>query len=488
MSFSSSGGSATDLRGGSGFSTTGIASGAGLALRLSLAATGAFGLSAALCWVLIGASLNWVSDGATPPAGAQGWHPGLLMLQMAIVGLGLALPALWLHRDISRRICRPLRALEQGLHRMAEGDLTHPGRIGGDAEVAHVMEQAEALRARLCDMVSTLRRAAASISSASSEIASGNADLSGRTEQAASSLEETASSMEELTGVVRQVAESAATAHGLAASSTELAVQGGGMVDQAVGTMQEIHAASRKIADIISVIDGIAFQTNILALNAAVEAARAGEQGRGFAVVAGEVRSLAQRSAEAARQIKSLILDSSHKVESGAELVTVAGRSMQDIVASVQRVADIIGEVKASSAEQSLGIIQVNSAVAELDQMTQQNAALVEQSAAASESLRDQAAELARIVQTFRVAGSESDAPLETEAAVATPRLPSPSRTAASASPSIDLWGDAEPQPEPSAPPVRSRSASAAMVNPSGSKAAHHPPAIGAGEGQWTAF
>ena len=408
----------------------------GLARRLSLAAAGAYTLSAAACATLI--ALTPPGTGGTGWAvGTAGLDWGRLTLHLGIAALGLALPTLWLQGMISRRLSEPMQALRAGLQRMAEGDLTQPCRISGDPQMAQVLQEAEDLRARLGDMVSTLRRAAASISAASSEIASGNADLSGRTEQAASSLEETASSMEELTGAVRQVADSAATAHGLASSSTELAVQGGGMVDQAVATMQDIHAASRRIADIISVIDGIAFQTNILALNAAVEAARAGEQGRGFAVVAGEVRSLARRSAEAAREIKALILDSARKVESGSELVTVAGRSMQDIVASVQQVAHIIGEVKASSAEQSLGIIQVNSAVAELDQMTQQNAALVEQSAAASESLKDQAASLARVVETFRAGSADAveTAPLVQADAPA----PAPARKAV-AGPVIDLW------------------------------------------------
>ncbi|MDE2276091.1 MAG: hypothetical protein KGK09_07320, partial [Burkholderiales bacterium] len=234
-------------------------------------------------------------------------------------------------------------------------------------------------------------------------IASGNQDLSGRTEQTASNLQQAASSLEQLTGTVRQTADSARTANQLAASATTVAQRGGEVVSQVVSTMDEISASSRRIGDIIGTIDGIAFQTNILALNAAVEAARAGEQGRGFAVVASEVRSLAQRSAEAAREIKGLIGASVEKVESGSRLVADAGSTMGEIVASVQRVSDIIGEISAATGEQSTGIAQVNVAIAQLDQATQQNAALVEESAAAAESLRAQAATLTHVTERFQL-------------------------------------------------------------------------------------
>jgi methyl-accepting chemotaxis protein len=243
-----------------------------------------------------------------------------------------------------------------------------------------------------------------SINTASSEIAAGNQDLSARTEQTASNLQQAASSMEQLTDTVRQSADAARQANQLAASAAEVAQRGGSVISHVVSTMDEINSSSKKIADIISVIDGIAFQTNILALNAAVEAARAGEQGRGFAVVASEVRSLAQRSAGAAKEIKSLIGSSVERVEVGSRLVADAGTTMSEIVASVQRVSDIIGEITAAASEQSDGIGQVNAAVTQLDQMTQQNAALVEQSAAAAESLKDQAGRLSRAVSTFRVA------------------------------------------------------------------------------------
>jgi methyl-accepting chemotaxis protein len=248
-----------------------------------------------------------------------------------------------------------------------------------------------------------VRQSADSIQNASSEVATGNQDLSQRTEQTASSLQQAASSMEQLTGTVKQSADSARQANQLAASAAEVAARGGVAVSQVVTTMDEINASSRKIVDIIGVIDGIAFQTNILALNAAVEAARAGEQGRGFAVVASEVRSLAGRSADAAKEIKSLIGASVEKVEGGSKLVADAGKTMHEIVGSVKRVSDIIGEITAASAEQSQGIGEVNGSVAQLDQMTQQNAALVEESAAAAESLRDQATKLAEVVATFRL-------------------------------------------------------------------------------------
>ncbi len=248
-----------------------------------------------------------------------------------------------------------------------------------------------------------VRQSADSIQTASSEVATGNQDLSQRTEQTASSLQQAASSMEQLTGTVKQSADSARQANQLAASAAEVAARGGVAVSQVVTTMDEINASSRKIVDIIGVIDGIAFQTNILALNAAVEAARAGEQGRGFAVVASEVRSLAGRSAEAAKEIKSLIGASVEKVEGGSRLVADAGKTMNEIVGSVKRVSDIIGEITAAAAEQSQGIGEVNGSVAQLDQMTQQNAALVEESAAAAESLKDQATKLAQVVSTFRL-------------------------------------------------------------------------------------
>ena len=257
---------------------------------------------------------------------------------------------------------------------------------------------------RIGTAMAQVQGAASSIQVASSEIAIGNQDLSTRTEQTASSLQQTASAMEQLTGTEKQSADSARHANQLAATAGAVAARGGSVVAQVVTTMNDINASSKKISDIIGTIDGIAFQTNILALNAAVEAARAGEQGRGFAVVASEVRSLAQRSAEAAKEIKSLIGASVERVESGSKLVADAGTTMSEIVASVQRVSDIIGEITAASSEQSDGIGQINVAVSQLDQLTQQNSALVEQSAAAAESLKGQAVTLSSVVSAFRLA------------------------------------------------------------------------------------
>nr|WP_315228247.1 methyl-accepting chemotaxis protein [uncultured Albidiferax sp.] len=269
---------------------------------------------------------------------------------------------------------------------------------------SRVARALQAALARMDDAVSTVRGATAGIENACGEIATGNQDLSIRTEQTASNLQRTASSMETLTSTVKQSADAAHQANQLAASAAAVAARGGAVVGEVVSTMEDINQSSKKIADIIGVIDGIAFQTNILALNAAVEAARAGEQGRGFAVVASEVRSLAGRSAEAAKEIKALISASVEKVESGSRLVHNAGSTMTEIVQSVKRVSDIIGEITAASSEQSDGISEVNQAITQLDQMTQQNAALVEQSAAAAASLRDQAQKLVDAVEVFRSA------------------------------------------------------------------------------------
>ena len=303
-----------------------------------------------------------------------------------------------------RSICEPIRDAERLADSIAQGDLAERQvDTRGRDEAAHLLQALSTMQGSLRQIVSQVRQSSDSISTASVEIATGNQDLSARTEQTASNLQQAASSMEQLTGTVKQSADSARQADQLALSAAEVAARGGAVVSQVVSTMNQINTSSKKIADIIGVIDGIAFQTNILALNAAVEAARAGEQGRGFAVVAGEVRSLAQRSAEAAKEIKGLIGASVEKVESGAKLVADAGRTMEEIVHSVQRVTDIIGEITAAASEQSDGIGQVNSSVVQLDQMTQQNAALVEQSAAAAESLKDQASRLAQVVSVFRL-------------------------------------------------------------------------------------
>ena len=303
----------------------------------------------------------------------------------------------------SRSILAPIDYARRVAQAVAGGDLTMRIRVDGRDEAAQLLQALSAMQDSLRGIVGDVRGSADSIGTASREVASGNTDLSQRTEQTASNLQQTASSMQQLTGALRQSTDAASQANQLANSAASVAKRGGAVVAQVVSTMDEINASSKRIGDIIGTIDGIAFQTNILALNAAVEAARAGEQGRGFAVVAGEVRSLAQRSAEAAREIKALVGTSVDRVEQGSRLVGEAGSTMTEIVASVQRVTDIIGEISAAAAEQSSGIGQVNGAVTELDRMTQQNAALVEQSAAAAESLKDQADRLGGLVARFRI-------------------------------------------------------------------------------------
>ncbi|MBI3369193.1 MAG: HAMP domain-containing protein [Burkholderiales bacterium] len=326
----------------------------------------------------------------------RGTVVGGTLVAMAI-GLG-ALLGWRITAGIKQPIDRAVRVAEA----IAEGDLGSDVGATGNDEVGRLLHAVAMMQERLRKLVGEIRQTADSIQVASAEVATGNQDLSQRTEQAASNLQQTASSMEQLTGTVRQSADAAAQANQLAASASSVAQRGGEVVAQVVSTMDDINASSKKISDIIGVIDGIAFQTNILALNAAVEAARAGEQGRGFAVVAGEVRNLAGRSAEAAREIKSLIGSSVEKVEAGSRLVGDAGSTMREIVDSVRRVTDIIGEITAATSEQSSGLGQINGSVTQLDQMTQQNAALVEQSAAAAESLKDQASRLAGLVRRAR--------------------------------------------------------------------------------------
>jgi methyl-accepting chemotaxis protein len=334
-------------------------------------------------------------------AGAAAARATTLLFGLAVLGAILVIVPLTLLNMVS--ICRPIDRARELAASIATGDLTQQIEIDGRDEAADLQRTLVTMQASLRELVCQVRTSTDSIGTASSEIATGNADLSSRTEQTASNLQQTASSMEQLTGTVKQSADSARQANQLATSAAEVAQRGGSVVSQVVSTMDEINSSSKKIADIIGVIDGIAFQTNILALNAAVEAARAGEQGRGFAVVASEVRSLAQRSAEAAKEIKGLIGTSVDKVEVGSKLVADAGATMNEIVASVQRVTDIIGEITAAAAEQSDGIGQVNTAVTQLDQMTQQNAALVEESAAAAESLKDQARQLGDVVAAFQL-------------------------------------------------------------------------------------
>src|SRR5450830_1896408 len=326
---------------------------------------------------------------------ARDWILGLLV---AVIVLAMGM-AVWVARIVSVPLTKAVGIAQ----RVADGDLGADIRAESKDETGQLMSALHAMNGSLLRIVGEVRIGTDRIATASTEIASGNLDLSSRTEQQAGSLEETASAMEELTSTVKQNADNARQANQLAVSASEVAQQGGNVVSQVVDTMGSINDSSRKIVDIISVIDGIAFQTNILALNAAVEAARAGEQGRGFAVVASEVRSLAQRSSAAAKEIKSLIDDSVAKVDIGSKLVEEAGNTMNDVVNSVKRVTDIVGEITSASQEQSDGIEQINLAITQMDEVTQQNAALVEEATAAAQSLQDQAGKLSGIVSVFKL-------------------------------------------------------------------------------------
>jgi len=336
-------------------------------------------------------------------------HEYNLVVWLVAAGLlGALILVLAVHFVLRGIVLRPLNEAVDLLDQVAKGDLSMTVMAPGSNEIGRLFSAIISMQQSLLNTVSRVRSSTAIINSGAKEIASGNLDLSSRTESQASSLQETAASMEQLTGTVKQNAENAQQANQLALSASQTAVKGGEVVSQVVDTMEAINASSKKIVDIISVIDGIAFQTNILALNAAVEAARAGEQGRGFAVVASEVRSLAQRSASAAKEIKGLISDSVDKVESGSRLVEHAGQTMSEVVESVRRVTDIVSEISAASREQSEGINQVNQAITQMDAVTQQNAALVEQAAAAAQSLQMQAVTLADAVSIFRIDATQT--------------------------------------------------------------------------------
>ena len=341
------------------------------------------------------------------------------VLVVGLAALAFAVALGWL---ITRSVTQPIHSAIEVARAVAAGDLSQRVEAQGHNETAQLLAALQAMQASLVDVVGRVRQNAESVATASAQIAQGNQDLSGRTEEQASALQQTAASMEQLNSSVQQNTDGAKQANQLAQGASSVAERGGSVVQEVVATMKEINDSSRRISDIIGVIDGIAFQTNILALNAAVEAARAGEQGRGFAVVAGEVRSLAQRSAEAAREIKSLIMASVERVERGSLLADQAGDTMTDVVTAIKRVTDLMGEISAASVEQSNGVAQIGGAVSQMDQTTQQNAALVEESAAAAESLRVQAAQLVDAVAVFRIAA---------EAAKPAVQAAEPSKTAA---------------------------------------------------------
>ncbi|MRT31912.1 methyl-accepting chemotaxis protein [Herbaspirillum sp. CAH-3] len=413
-----------------------------------------------------------------------------MAILFAVVAAALGALVIVINRGILRTIGGdPAKAAEVA-NRIAQGDLT-PNIETAPGDQGSLLFAVRSMRDSLLSTIANIKTSADTIATASQEIASGNLDLSGRTEQQAGSIEETASAMEELTATVKQNADNARQANQLAESASEVAIQGGSVVSQVVQTMEGITDSSRKIADIIGVIDGIAFQTNILALNAAVEAARAGEQGRGFAVVASEVRSLAQRSASAAKEIKTLIDDSVAKVDTGSKLVEQAGATMTEVVASVRRVTDIVGEISSASQEQSAGIAEVGRAITQMDEGTQQNAALVEQAAAAAQSLQDQAATLAGLVGRFQTDGSQARTVHATQAAPA---------ASASAKPAARPAAAAAPRKPAAAPAARAviaapkaapaKPAAAPKAEAAAAKPAAKPSRLPAGEdeGDWETF
>ncbi len=400
------------------------------------------------------------TDSATVKTSAMWWVLGSMASSAALALLFAVL--------VTRSLSHPAHQAMQAATQIAAGDLTHPIQARSSDEMGTLMATMEQMRHSLSTVVQRVRSNAESVATASEEISSGTTDLSSRTEEQASALEETAASMEQLSSTVRQNADSALQANQLALSASQVAQQGGEVVGEVVESMRSITESSHKIADIIGVIDGIAFQTNILALNAAVEAARAGEQGRGFAVVAAEVRSLAGRSAEAAKEIKQLIHSSVSRVEAGSALVERAGHTMSEVVGAIRRVTDLVGEISAASTEQSQGVAQVGEAITQMDTTTQQNAALVEESAAAADSLKRQAQELVQAVSHFKTQGGAAPAvapvraatpaaavPVATAAprtAMAAPRSPAAGAARTPSAPATSAPALARPA-KPSAPP-----------------------------------
>jgi len=411
------------------------------------------------------------------------WTIGLTLA--ALVAMGLA-QAILLARGLSRAVNDTVDQLNE----LAEGNLAQDVRPSRGDEIGDLQRALERTVMGLRQVVSQVRDGSESVATASAQIAQGTSDLSGRTEEQASSLEQTAASIEEMSGTVATNAENARQANQLASAASDVARRGGELVAQVVDNMSGIQVASRKISDIIGVIDGIAFQTNILALNAAVEAARAGEQGRGFAVVAGEVRSLAQRSANAAREIKTLINDSVEKVNTGHELVNSAGSTIEEVVLQVRKVTDLVGEIAHASTEQSQGVLQINQAVGQLDQMTQQNAALVEESMAAADSLRTQAARLNEAMAFFRTGGRDGGRPApaspSTEAHRAHARPPvdvSPLKSVASAA-----RAPASTRPAAAARPLPAARPAAPRVASPAAPSLGHSPAKASSDEEWETF